>query len=272
MRICRWLYSLFAGALLAVAAFGDDSPATRAESDKSVTTGRIQRKTYFFKEADKEMEFAQYVPTKLAKALKVPLIVALHGLGSNPQQIMRYPGLTELAEKHGYIVVAPMGYNARGWYGQRIRIGVPSNDPENLHELSEKDVMNVLDLARREFDVDPQRIYLMGHSMGGGGTFHLAMENPDLFAAIGPIAPAIFRPVTDLEKIRHLPVILVQGEKDRLVPAERVRAWAEKMKELQMTHEYIEVPGGDHVTPAFRELPKIFDFFNKHRKKTMTTP
>ena len=46
-------------------------------------------------------------------------MVALHGLGSNPQQIMRYRGLTDLAEKHGYIVAAPMGYNSRGWYGSR---------------------------------------------------------------------------------------------------------------------------------------------------------
>ena len=43
-----------------------------------------------------------------------PLVVALHGLGSNPNQIMRYPGLTDQAEKYGYVVVAPMGYNSVG--------------------------------------------------------------------------------------------------------------------------------------------------------------
>lgn len=265
LPVLTWLH-------LALVAVGDDAPKSRSESEKAATTGRIQRKTYFFKDAGKDMEYAQYVPTKLTPGKKVPLVVALHGLGSNPQQIMRYPGMTDLAEKYGYVVVAPMGYNSRGWYGQRIRIGVLPDDPENLHELSEKDVMNVLDLARREFDVDPQRIYLMGHSMGGGGTFHLAMENPGLFAALGPIAPAIFRPVTDLEKIKHIPVILVQGEKDNLVPAKRVRTWADKMKELNMTHEYIEVPGGDHITPAFRQLPKIFEFFDKHSKKPATAP
>jgi len=182
----------------------EDAPKNRSTAEKSSTLSRIQRKSYRFEEAGKDMEYAQFVPSSYDRSKKAPLVIALHGLGSNPQQIIRYPGLTDLAEKHGYIVVAPMGYNSRGWYGQRIRIGVLPNDPENLHELSEKDVMNVLDLARKEFEIDPHRIYLMGHSMGGGGTFHLAMQNPNLFAALGPIAPAICRPVTDLEKSSHL--------------------------------------------------------------------
>ena len=96
---------------------------------------KIQKKTYDFKEAGKEMEYALFVPTSYDKAKKSPLIVALHGLGSNPQQIMRYPGMTTLAEKHGYIVVAPMGYNTRGWYGSPPP-GRRKTEPENLAHTS----------------------------------------------------------------------------------------------------------------------------------------
>jgi hypothetical protein len=39
------------------------------------------------------------------------------------------------------------------------------------------------------------------------------------------------------------------------------------MKKLGMTHEYVEIPEGDHVTVAFTTLPRIFDFFNKHRRR-----
>lgn len=268
----NYAVSLFLGLVLVPILRADDGPKPRSRVERSSTLSRIERKTYRFEEAGMDIEYAQFVPSRYDKAKKSPLVVALHGLGSTPQQIMRYPGLTDLAEKHGYIVVAPMGYNSRGWYGQRIRIGVTPKDPDNLHELSQRDVMNVLEQARRDFSIDPDRIYLMGHSMGGGGTFHLAMEHPQMFAALGPIAPAIFRPVDDLEKIRHIPVILVQGEKDLLVPAKRVRTWADKMKELQMTFEYIEVPGGDHISPAFDELPRIFEFFNKHKKRKPATP
>ena len=38
-------------------------------------------------------------------------------------------------------------------------------------------------------------------------------------------------------------------------------------KELKMTYEYIEVPGGDHINVAFQNLPRIFEFFEKHAKQ-----
>ena len=63
------------------------------------------------------MEYALFVPSKYDKEKKTPLIVALHGLGGNPQQMIRSRGLADLAEQYGYIVVAPMGYNSSGWYG-----------------------------------------------------------------------------------------------------------------------------------------------------------
>jgi predicted peptidase len=233
---------------------------------KPASADRIQKRTYEFKEAGKEMEYALFVPSKYEKGKKTPLIVALHGLGSNPQQMLRYRGLTDLAEKHDYIVVAPMGYNSGGWYGMSLpRKGKAS--PENLSELSEKDVLNVLDLVRKEFTIDHDRIYLMGHSMGGGGTWHLGIKYPDRWAALAPIAPAIFRAPDDLEKIKHIPVILVQGDKDKLVPVAGARSWAEEMKKLGMTYEYIEVPGGDHISIASQNLPKIFEFFDKHPRK-----
>ncbi len=232
---------------------------------KGGAASRIQKKTYDFKDAGKEMEYALFVPTGYDKGKKSPLVIALHGLGGNPMQMMRYRGLTDLAEKHGYIVAAPMGYSKDGWYGARPLVK-SKGGPANLSELSEKDVMNVLDIVRKEYTVDAGRIYLMGHSMGGGGTWHIAIKNPDLFAALAPIAPATMRPASDLEKIKHVPVILVQGDNDKLVRVERVRPWAAQMKKLGMTHEYIEVEGGDHVSIAFTNMPKIFDFFNKHKK------
>src|SRR5262249_56371999 len=79
----------------------------------------IQKKAYDFTEAKKEMEYALFVPSQYDKDKKTPLMVALHGLGGNPQQIIRSGGLTDQAEKYGYIVVAPMGYNSSGWYGVR---------------------------------------------------------------------------------------------------------------------------------------------------------
>ena len=107
-------FSLFLLAPLACLVF---SSTMLHAQDKKDTQARIQKKTYEFKDAGKEMEYALFVPSKYEKEKKTPLVVALHGLGSNPQQIIRYPALTDQAQKHGYIVVAPMGYNSGGWYG-----------------------------------------------------------------------------------------------------------------------------------------------------------
>jgi poly(3-hydroxybutyrate) depolymerase len=254
-------------ALLAVWSVCLFLPGLDAQPPGKSTQSRIQKKKYDFKEVGKEMEYALFVPSTYDKEKKSPLMIALHGLGSNPQQILRYRGLTDLAEKHGYVVAAPMGYNERGWYGARVLVKGKDGDPKNLSELSEQDVMNVLGLVRKEYSIDPDRIYLMGHSMGGGGTLHLALKHPDVWAALAPIAPAIFRPAKEVEKIKHIPIILVQGDNDKLVKVERVRPWAEQMKKLKMEHQYIEVAGGDHVNIAFTNMPKIFEFFGKYKRK-----
>src|SRR5690606_25198930 len=84
------------------------------------------------------------------------------------------------------------------------------------------------------------------------------------------IAPAPSVQPDLAEKIRKLPVILVQGDADVLVKVQWVRPWAERMKELGMTYEYIEVKGGDHIFVAFSNLPKIFAFFDKHKRGEVT--
>lgn len=263
-----WWLLFHAGVLLGmhVVCGGSASATDETESEEGANEeyGKITRRYYDFKDAEKEMEYALYVPTSYVAEKETPIIVALHGLGSNPQQIIRYPHFVENAEEHGYIIVAPMGYNSRGWYGSRGPRGVRRSDPENLGELSEQDVMNVLQLMRDEFNVDDRRIYLLGHSMGGGGTFHLAIKYPDIWAAMAPLAPAVPRDSSRLEAAKHIPAIVVQGDRDRLVRGTRI--WIERMKELEMDHKYLEIEGGDHVTVAFQHFPEIFEFFNEHVK------
>ena len=235
----------------------------------------IQERSYHFDAAGKDIPYALFVPSSYDGAKPFPLVVALHGLGSSADQMIRYRGLTELAEQHGYIVVAPEGYNSHGWYGslgpgknrfsERFEGNEP--DPENLGELSEKDVFNVLDIVKKEFKIDAHRTYLMGHSMGGGGTLYLGMKYKELWAGLAPIAPAIYSSPNQLSSIPKMPVVLVQGDADRLVHVEVTRQWAAKMKELGMPCEYIEVPGGNHVNVAMDNLPAIFAFFDKHGGK-----
>jgi polyhydroxybutyrate depolymerase len=242
------------------------------EKDTGKTTSdRIEKRTYEFKEAGKAMEYALFIPSQYDKDKKTPLIVALHGLGGNPQQMIRSKGLTDLAEKHSYIVVAPMGYNSSGWYGVKgPSFGKGKDEPKNVRELSEKDVMNVLEMVRKELTIDEKRIYLIGHSMGGAGTWHLGTKYSDIWAGLAPIAPAAFGQPTDLDKLKDIPVIVVQGDKDTLVKAAGTRKWVDKLKELNITHEYLEIAGGGHGDVISKGMPKIFEFFEKqHREKQL---
>jgi predicted peptidase len=256
--------------------------AQRAPAFQSPTFARIQARTYEFKEgpAPIQLPYVVFVPSKYDAAKPTPLIVALHGLTIQPSQIIRYEGLTDLAEERGYIVVAPMGYNVRGWYGARGTgrtasgrggRGDSSTDPENLGELSEKDVMTVFDMVRKEFNIDRSRTYLMGHSMGGGGTIYLGSKYKDNWAALGAFAPAVYLdPDATLAQIKDKPVFVVQGDNDNLVSVERTRIWIEKMKSLGMNHVYIEVAGGDHMRPVTSSpdyMRRMFDFFDQARKK-----
>ena len=149
-----------------------------AAGKKERPTGRILDLKYNFKEAGVEMPYSLYLPKAYTAKKKWPLVVALHGLFSNPWQMIRYPGLTTQAEKYGFIVVAPMGYNSVGWYGSK---GQKSDlfVPKNLGELSEKDVLNVVANTQKEFPVDTRNIFLMGHSMGGATVAQYALAHQD---------------------------------------------------------------------------------------------
>jgi predicted peptidase len=259
---------------------------------------RAQNRTYHFKETNEDLKYCLFVSSKVSKDKKAPLIVTLHGLGAGPS-IMFTKEAVNLAEEGGYILVGPMGYNVRGWYGIPMRpfpgfAKIPDkkgnstekaqpgakaapkpkaslfynrNDPPNLRELSEKDVMNVLDIVRKEFSVDERRIYLMGHSMRGAGTLYLGVKYASIWAALAPIAPAAFGLNPDsLAEIKSMPVIFVHGDVDELVPVALTRQWVDKLKELNMTYEYNEMRGVSHGPVITAALPNIYEFFSKHSK------
>jgi len=130
--------------------------------------------------------------------------------------------------------------------------------------------MNVVATVQQDFPIDERRVYLLGHSMGGGGAFHLAIKYPQKWGAVATIAPAVYGDPDQLKKIKHLPVIIVQGAKDGLVSVKRTRRLVEKMKQLNMNHRYIEVAEGGHIFVAFRNLPKIFEYLAQQPKQEIS--
>ena len=250
---------------------------------------RVQIRMHHFAETNQDIPYSLFVSSKVKKNNTAPLIVTLHGIGGTHTTMMR-PNAIDLAEAGGYILLAPMGYNPRGWYGApppRGRRGAPPappvdsgrgalppgllsdpNDPPNLRELSKRETLEVVDLIRKEFKVDDDRTYLMGHSMGGAGTLYLAIKYPQRWAAIAALAPAAFAVDQEgLSKIPKMPIMLVHGDMDTVVPVTVGRAWAEAMKSIPMKdYQYIEVAGGDHGTVIGSHQAEVFAFFARHSR------
>ena len=217
------------------------------------------------------LEYAVFVSSKVKQGAKSPLVIALHGRGVHPTSIMRFA--TGPAERGGYIVAAPMGYHERGWYGL---YDSDRSTPPTVRAYSEKDVMNVLSFMRAEFDIDENRIYVMGSSMGGAGALYLGVKYPDLWAAVAAGAPPIRRDthgetITGIANIRHIPVMLVHGENDAAVTVDVSRRLASYMKELGMTYEYREIRGGSHPDAISMGAPWMFAFFDKHKRTPTPT-
>ena len=144
--------------------------------------------TFFSDADDTEQPYGLYLPQNYDAAKKYPLVIMLHGAGSNHRLALRRVfgksnanGETDVEATRyfpewkdvEYIVASPLARGTAGYQG-----------------IPEKDVYDVLADVKKRFSVDEDRVYLTGLSMGGGGTLWLGLSRPDVWAAIAPVCPA----------------------------------------------------------------------------------
>ncbi|HEX4915363.1 MAG TPA: alpha/beta fold hydrolase [Vicinamibacterales bacterium] len=216
--------------------------------------------------ADEVMPYRVYVPKNYSAAKPTPLVIALHGLGANEDSFFdSYDRLPpQLAEKHGFLMAAPLGYRVDGFYGSRVMGG---NDiaSQRRGEYSEKDVLEVLRLMKANYNVDDSRIYLIGHSMGAIGTWALAAKYPQIWAATAAFAGT---GAPDLAAaMKAIPHFVVHGDADPTVNVSGSRRMVAAMQEAGATVSYVEVPGGGHSDVVVPNLPKAFEFIAGHRRR-----
>ncbi len=283
MNLRKWTYhSRLVVAVFAALAWGNTALEGQQVESALPADSRVQTRTYVFPETGETIPYSLFVPSSYDEGREWPIIVGLHRAGqSHESWLVDYEGMLDLAEQDGYIVVAPLGYHPRGYYGsfgpglatESLESSGQLTDelPPNLGELSEKDVMNVFEIVQGEFNIDDDRTYLLGHSMGGVGALHLAAKYPDIWAAIAVVAPGSVPMKTDwseqIEKFTHIPTFLIQGDQDRYMPLSR--GVASTMKRLGMAHVYLVIEGGDHtrfIAENPEMLSKVYSFFNLIRK------
>ncbi|HEY0866661.1 MAG TPA: prolyl oligopeptidase family serine peptidase, partial [Fimbriimonas sp.] len=160
---------------------------------------------------------------------KWPLLLFLHGAGERGEDLekMKVHGpMKEIVAGRQIpaIVVAPQCPEGEGW---------------NTDTL-----VGLLDHLESRYRVDKDRVYLSGISMGGFGTWALAMEQPERFAAIAPVCGGGNTGRTSV--IKDIPTWVVHGDKDEAVPIRRSIEMVDALKAAGGRPIFTIVPGGGH--------------------------
>jgi predicted peptidase len=246
-----------------------------------------QERHYYFAEAKVESPYHLYVPTKYDGKTKMPLIIGLHGAGARQNYFFRANyGTFDLLEKYGFIFVSPFGYDEFGAYGAMLMPrdpaptypGVAPNlvgqrrpkwTPEEaakVNDLSEKDVMNVIALVEKEYAVDTSRVYLMGHSMGGMGTWYLGQKYSEKWAGLGVMSGGFGYKDYPIERLKGIPLITAAGSMDTALHGAEAQAGLAKFRAAGVNPVYVEIPEGTHMSMIPPMFPQVIEFFATHHR------
>lgn len=256
-----------------------------------------QDRTYVFPGTDERIAYHIYVPARWNAGTKLPLVVLTHGANQPPtapfQRPMDAPTLANTAEARGFIVAAVTGYHANatgvgGWNVPYPMVQVPRTAPAGGggggrrgggtppapptaedFARAEMDVLYVADLVAKEYNADPNRIYLMGNSSGGSAVWNLAAKRPERWTAISPSAAPLEDANFPYEKLRNVPVLVVHGDMDTTMVFEASRVMVDHAKAKGVDATWLPVPGGKHVDAWAQPeiISRIFDFFDAHKTK-----
>ena len=227
-------------------------------------TGDFERH-YVLEGANEIMPYRVYVPKGYNASKATPLVIALHGLGANEDSFFdSYSQLPpQLAEKHGFLMAAPLGFRRDGFYGSTMMSG-GDVAARRRGEYSEKDVLEVLRLMKAAYNVDDSRIYLIGHSMGAIGTWALGAKYPQTWAALVAFSGTGAASLAD--GMKAIPQFVVHGDADNTVNVSGSRNMVAALKKLNASVTYVEVPGGSHTDVVVPNLPQAFEFLAAQKK------
>jgi polyhydroxybutyrate depolymerase len=191
------LLAVLTGALPAASAYGALAPG-------------INARTMVFDSQTREYDIS--VPPSYDGSVPLPLVVDMHGFGSNKNQQRILSGFQQRSDAEGFLVAYPQGlfnsWNAGVCCGQA--------QAQSIDDVGFLRAM--VDAIAAEANVDPLRVYATGLSNGGAMTQRLACEAADLFAAAAPMAfPIPFVPLSTCQPSRPIAVLMFMGLTDQLV-------------------------------------------------------
>jgi predicted peptidase len=215
----------------------------------------------------KKLLYRVLSPAKVEKGKKYPLVLFLHGAGergdNNTAQLIHGSKLFTKAEhraKYPCYVIFPQCPNGKKWVEVDWSSKKPHAAPKDPSEPMRLTRL-MLDQFLKDHPVDPDRIYVMGLSMGGFGTWDYCQRYPDFVAAAAPICGGADDSTAD--KIKHIPIWTFHGSADTAVWPERTRSIVAALEKVKGNVKYTEYEkvGHDSWNRAFAEpelLPWMF--------------
>ncbi|MDZ7331364.1 MAG: prolyl oligopeptidase family serine peptidase [candidate division KSB1 bacterium] len=201
------------------------------------------------------LNYLLFLPKDYSSTKKsYPLILFLHGAGERGDDLslVKVHGIPKVVEQQPdfpFIAISPQCPSDRWWV-----------DPWLLEALNA-----LVDQVIDKYRVDASRVYLTGLSMGGFGTWALAMTFPEKFAAIAPICGGgmpwmAFR-------IKDVPVWVFHGAKDPVVPIQRSEEMVDALKKVGGNVKFTVYPdaGHDSWTETYNN-PELYRWFLEHHK------
>lgn len=236
-----WSAAVLSLTVLAGAHVGPGQPAAGGFLERTVELG------------DSAHRYQVYVPAGFDPARRWPVILYLHGAGERgtdgvrPTEVGLGRAIRLDPQRVPALVVFPQAPPREVWVGDLARVA-----------------MLALDRTVAEFSGDKDRVYLTGLSMGGYGTWVLAFEDPERFAALVPVGGGIVPPrgralrqvpgtleaadpyAATAARLKRVPSWVFHGAEDPTVPVSESRRMVEALRSAGADVRYTEYEGVGH--------------------------
>lgn len=228
---------------------------------------------FFTNSSGTTLEYYLTVPAGYDGKETLPLVLFMHGFGGDTNR-SGYEYFRDKVFKGNYncILLAPIADSSKGqhWRDRDAMGDVGATAKYKQDDLTPTPALlaarDLLKKVKSTYNVDSSRIYALGYSMGGFGTYELATRYPELFSAIAPICGGC--DPTKASVIKDLPIWSFHGTKDNVVNIDANSAMYENLRFLgNKNAHYTEYVGENHGI-WFKAMDDVTDWLFKQSKNT----
>jgi len=249
----------------------------KANKQGSVRAEGFVRLTYI-DPVDNTPQFCRaYLPLNYNPTQKWPLVIVLHGYNGNNPVYVNWWSIDQrhnnIVDKFPVIYIEPHGRGNTSYLG-----------------IGDQDILKCIELAKQKFNIDEDRVYLKGESMGGGGTWNVGTRHPELFAAIAPVyggwdyhvgmseegiaklsGRALFNneassSLSHADALLTTPVFVTHGDIDKSVDVNNSRYLVKTLQRWGYDIRYHEYPGFGHEGIEYND--QLIPWFLEHKRNS----